>query len=109
MPFEYKINTLVSLVQAGSRKADEELPPRNLHSVLAHLASEVGELAEEVNINAGFSTKVPGKDGIIGEAVDVIQCALDAIHVADPTITEAQLMAIVQEKINKWLTNYKVS
>ena len=70
---------------------------------MASLMSEVGELAEEVNIQTGHCGKLPGKDGIIGEAVDVIICALDMIRVNYPEATEDDIRAIAQNKCDKWL------
>lgn len=99
--------TLFEVTKRGSKEADRlSIINRTLHSVQAHLVSEIGELAEEVNIATGFSTKTQGSDGLVGEAVDIIQCALDFIHIVDPTITEAQLVEIMEKKQAKWLNNY---
>lgn len=52
---------------------------RKIEDIFIYLMSEAGELAEEINIKNGRSSKPVGKDGIVGEAVDVILCAFDVI------------------------------
>lgn len=63
---------------------------------------EVGELSTEVNIKEGYSEKPKGKDGIIGEAVDVILCAVDLIYINNPEVTEEEVRSIVTKKLAKW-------
>lgn len=77
--------------------------PRTLYSVLTSATSELGELAEEVMIAEGNSYKAPGKDGIVGEAIDTIQCLLDIIHLANPKLRESDINAMMQAKCNKWI------
>jgi hypothetical protein len=61
---------------------------RTPYSILASATSELGELAEEVQIHQNHSYKKPGDDGIVGEAIDTICCLLDLIHKVNPYITE---------------------
>jgi NTP pyrophosphatase (non-canonical NTP hydrolase) len=75
---------------------------RTQHNVLAYTMTEVGELAEEIIIQHGHSYKDPGVDGVIGEAVDVIICALDMINISNPQITEDEILEIVIRKCKKW-------
>ena len=75
---------------------------RTAYQILAHLTSEVGELAQEVAIVEGDSYKDAGEDGIIGESIDIIICCLDMIRSQNPKITEKQLVEIATTKINKW-------
>lgn len=75
---------------------------RTHQDILAHAMSEVGELAEEVMIAQGRSYKEAGKDGIIGEAVDVMLCMFDIIHRTNPSITEDEIMMIMNKKLLKW-------
>lgn len=75
---------------------------RKLHQIFTYLIEEVGELSTELNIHDGYSTKTPGKDGVVGEAVDAIICLLDIIRVYDPTITEEKLVEICSAKVRKW-------
>lgn len=76
---------------------------RTLQDVLTHLMTEVGELAQEIQIVEGKSYKEEGADGVVGEAVDVIICALDIIKLYRPSIKEDyDLSRIVQPKLKKW-------
>jgi NTP pyrophosphatase (non-canonical NTP hydrolase) len=80
----------------------ERLPKRTRLSVLCSLVEEVGELSTEVSISEGLSYKTEGPDGVIGEAVDVLICALDIIKVHKPEITEEEIIKLVQDKCAKW-------
>ena len=65
---------------------------------------EVLELREEIEkVKLGLP---PGPDGIVGENIDVIACALDSIFEAAPDITDEQLAAIMFAKCNKWARKY---
>lgn len=64
------------------------LPNRMPTDVLLHLFSEFGELAEEVTIADGGSYKAQGADGVVGEAIDVILCAVDLVYVLSQTIQQ---------------------
>lgn len=80
--------------------------PRTRYEVLASLMEEVGELATEVAIAEGYSGKKFGPDGVIGEAIDVITCALDLIWVDYPGLCpenmEEVIMMILKRKLAKW-------
>ena len=91
--------TLVKDTWAASREIRNG---RTLDQVLAHLMTEVGELAQEIIIEEGRSYKPPGKDGVIGEALDVINCALDIIYIMDSMITEDEIREINAKKLTKW-------
>lgn len=75
---------------------------RTISDVFQYLIEEVGELATEINIVSGFSKKEPGKDGIVGEAVDAIICLIDIINVYQPGITEKEILTILDQKLQKW-------
>ena len=77
---------------------------RSIQNVFTYLITEIGELAMEVSIDTGFARRHPDEDGIVGEAVDVVICALDIIHLALPDITEQELEQIFQRKLDKWET-----
>lgn len=79
---------------------------RNISSILIYLMEEVGELATEVNIKNGHSFKEEGKDGITGEAIDVILCAADLIYVNNPNITKEEINSIIEKKLDKWKSKY---
>ena len=66
---------------------------------------ESGELATEVNIQSGHSTKEPGEDGIFGESVDIIINAVDMIRINYPDITEVDILNMVMRKCHKWVKN----
>ncbi len=96
---KYGQTTLVENIFAAS---DSVKNGRTLDDVLAHLMTEVGELAQEIIIEQGRSHKQPGKDGVVGEAIDVINCVLDIIRLMEPNITEQQLRVICDPKLDKW-------
>ena len=75
---------------------------RTLADVISHLKSEVAELEDEVN-------GANGADGIVGECVDVILCALDAIFIYDETVSDEQIEDIVVKKLGKWRRRYENS
>jgi NTP pyrophosphatase (non-canonical NTP hydrolase) len=75
---------------------------RTIQDILTHLMTEVGELAQEIQIAEGKSYKEHGKDGVIGEAIDVIACAIDVISKYDPEINENDLITILTKKLQKW-------
>lgn len=81
--------------------------PRTRYEVLASLMEEVGELATEVAIAQGYSKKQFGPDGVIGESIDIITCALDMIWLdvdgrLTPEDMEDLIMRILQKKLAKW-------
>jgi hypothetical protein len=85
----------------GSRIKDD----RNQYKVLASATEELGELAQEIRVANGDSYKPEGKDGVVGEAVDLIACALDLIYITKPNITSAELNDMLRPKCAKWLKN----
>ncbi len=67
------------------------------------LQEEVGELAAEIlidNKSAGSKHKEPGKDGVLGESVDVIIVALSIFFAQGGTI--ASLDELISKKCEKW-------
>ncbi len=76
---------------------------RLLTDVLAHMMSEVGELSTEIMIACGRSYKDPDRDGVVGEAVDVILCALDVIRLYDPTVSVDDVLQTADAKLKKWV------
>lgn len=92
--------TMVDIVKRYSERIDDG---RTLSDVLGHAMEELGELATEVKIVNGKSYKKAGPDGVIGEAVDLINCALDIIYLAKPDFTEDELKEMQILKCEKWL------
>ena len=78
--------------------------PRTIGTVVDHLNSEVYELNQEV-VNVLLDSE-QGEDGVLGESVDVILCAVDLIYQENPKVTKAEIMAVVNRKIEKWVTLY---
>lgn len=76
--------------------------PRHINNVALKLCEESGELAKEINIETGFLNKLKGDDGIIGEACDVINCAIDIIYLSNPDITAEEINACMVKKLDKW-------
>lgn len=97
----------MSLISKTFEASDEIQDSRTRFRILAHCIEELGEMSEELVIDKGLSYKSPGKDGVIGEGVDLILCVLDLIHKTDPTVTEEDLEAIAVKKIAKWKGNAK--
>lgn len=79
---------------------------RNEFTILAHVMEEVGELAQEITIACGSSYKDPGKDGVIGEAIDSILALVDLIYIhslrTGVSVTEELLVDIAANKLEKW-------
>lgn len=80
--------------------------PRSIYQVLGKLMEEVGELSQEVLIRDKFvKASKGGPDGIIGEAIDVITCALDLIWVTYPGVDEETIEPLLRLKLEKWRQN----
>lgn len=75
---------------------------RSNEDIFDHLKKESVELGAEIfSENMGYD---PGDDGIVGESVDVIVCALDLIFKDKPDITNNEILEIVSRKLEKWKT-----
>lgn len=76
---------------------------RNIQDVLTHATTELGELAQEVQIAGGKSYKQPGPDGVVGEALDVIACMIDMIYIHYGVLADEEyLVSLVKPKMEKW-------
>jgi NTP pyrophosphatase (non-canonical NTP hydrolase) len=76
---------------------------RSLLNIWLKLNEEVGELAQEINILDGYvKPSKGGVDGIKGEAIDVIINVIDLLYKLDDSITEEELLLILQNKLDKW-------
>lgn len=73
--------------------------------IMHSITEETGELATEVSISLGFKNREPGKDGVVGEAVDVIVSAVDMIYAENPDITVEEIYHLVARKCGKWAYN----
>lgn len=99
--------SLFSVVRTISQQADVYQPVRTAQSIVGNTVSELGEVAIEVNIEAGHSYKKPSEDGVVGEAVDTILCLLDLIYKHSPNITEEELEFFAVKKGSKWISKLK--
>jgi hypothetical protein len=92
-------DTLVNRCLAMSRRIKDN---RSVPDVQYKLTEEFGELGQELLIAAGKHYKMPGKDGVIGEALDMIVCLIDMIYHHQNDVTEEQLAEMIQKKLDKW-------
>lgn len=74
--------------------------------ILVSATEELGELSKEVLIKHKFKPDTPGKDGITGEAVDLIICALDMIYSEHGQLDCDTISSIVKLKLSKWVEKY---
>lgn len=76
---------------------------RNIQDILTHAMTELGELAQEVQIAEGKSYKPVGSDGIVGEALDVIACMVDIIYIHyGILVNEDYMVSLIKPKLEKW-------
>lgn len=95
------MSDLVALVRYYSEQVKND---RTRTSIYNALVSESEELRDEiVKVAEG---KPEGDDGIIGESIDVILCALDLIFQHRPDITDAEIDRIAFNKCEKWARKY---
>lgn len=89
----------MSLVNTVFGYSDGIQNSRTEASVTNKIIEELFELKDEV-----FNSDVygHGEDGVVGEAIDIIICALDLIKLNNPNITEEQLIEIATKKCDKW-------
>lgn len=73
---------------------------RTDESVFHHLCGEVIELSHEVRGTGD------GVDGVIGESVDVILCAIDLIYQKFPNVTVSEINNVIEKKLQKWVDVY---
>lgn len=83
----------------GNTKADQR-------DILASATEELGELAVEIKIAHGLKKADVGKDGIVGEAIDLMMCAADIIHSELGSLDNDQVKQILLKKLAKWQSKY---
>jgi hypothetical protein len=76
---------------------------RQISDAIRHLKDELTELEAEVDGTGD------GRDGIVGEAIDIIACALDIIFLAEPDISNERITQIMLTKCQKWQRHYAKS
>lgn len=72
---------------------------RTVESVLSHMQGELQELEDEVD--SEWYGIEPGEDGILGEAIDVLLCAID-FEIMKSGITAEEIQLKVIQKLDKW-------
>lgn len=92
-----------SVVEATLMASYSVKDNRTIGDVLTHMVTEVGELAQEIQIEQGMSYKAAGADGVAGEAIDVMLCALDIIALSQPTWSERDILYYANAKLDKWI------
>jgi hypothetical protein len=78
---------------------------RTIADAARHAGLELVELNEEIALKEQGLTA--GPDGVVGEAIDLIACALDIIFVEAPETTNEQINEILLRKCEKWARRYK--
>lgn len=73
---------------------------RKAENAFEHLLSEVKELGEEIESGGA------GADGIKGEVMDVINCALDVLFLLHPEVSIEELDQLMEAKCQKWVRKY---
>lgn len=81
-------------------QCDHIVNTRTMNSVADHLRGELIELDDEVKKMVFCQEQ--GTDGVIGEAVDVLICAIDLAKIWDSSLTPEQIRQIVINKLDKW-------
>lgn len=72
---------------------------RTPSSVLSHLNEELHELQDEIHL-AQLSFE-QGEDGVLGEAIDVLLCAID-FEIMKTGISAADIQLKIIQKLDKW-------
>ena len=75
---------------------------RTVNDVMNSIMEEVGELAREVRCEYGPSYKKAGRDGILGESVDVLASVIDLMYIHDPDISHRDIINVLNRKMSKW-------
>lgn len=94
---------ILSMLEGYLKRCQDVKNSRTLETIMFHLNGEVDELQTEVD--ARIANLPPNEDGIVGEAVDVILCALDLIA-SSSNISEEEVSQIFDKKYKKWVANY---
>lgn len=89
------------------RAIQNSLPNRKYDIPFIAMVEEVEELSAEISIRKKTKKREPSIDGISGEAIDVIVCALDLILMEEPEITSEEIIKRMSIKVEKWKRNTK--
>lgn len=67
---------------------------------------ETGELATEIKIARGLKPGPAGYDGVVGEAIDDILCALDILYTELGSLDNDRIKQTIINKATKWKNKY---
>lgn len=99
------------LIRTVLEAADSICNGRDVAHAVRWAEGEMEELALEVSRHQ--QGDAPGEDGIIGEAVDVIQCVIDAVRLAHPDLSHDEIISQMEEamerKCLKWREKYALT
>lgn len=88
------------LLATVRRYSDSIQNNRTIEDIHEYLLDEVMELDDEMESGGA------GADGIAGEAIDVILCALDLIYKSAPQMTDDDIVEYARRKCEKWANKY---
>lgn len=95
----------MSLVQIVYQYSQQVQDGRTIRDIFRHLCSEIDELNEEIIFEV--NKEPPGDDGIVGECIDVIACAIDIILQKNKDVPIEVLEPLLEErmtqKCQKWV------
>ena len=96
-----RANILADIVAVSDR-----ISSRNSSAIFGAIVEEVGELSTELNIRAGYKSRPPGPDGVVGEAIDALVTLVDFLNNETDVFSQG-FDARVQEKLVKWQNNVR--
>lgn len=105
------VNQTIEKVLSTSVRVDKLDPgKRGIDYVLRKSTEELGELSVEVQVALGESYKEPGKDGVTGEAIDLMITAIDIIYRDNhDKLTVPEMLEMIQarteQKLQKWVAS----
>ncbi|MNV42424.1 hypothetical protein D3C71_1340970 [compost metagenome] len=76
------------------------------NDIMLSLMEEAGETATEIKIARGLKSGPAGKDGVVGEAIDTILCALDVIYSEMGSVDNLLVKQTFYNKTMKWKNKY---
>jgi hypothetical protein len=76
------------------------------NDIMLSLMEEAGETATEIKIAKGLKSGPAGKDGVVGEAIDAILCALDVIYTELGSLDNMVVKETIYNKTMKWQNKY---
>jgi len=98
----------MSLVRTVLEASDSIQNGRDTNHAIGKLREELKELPDEIIKRR--DGEALGADGIIGEAVDVIQCIIDIVRLEYPDLSHDELVSEMERRMSakceKWRQKY---